>query len=201
MLLLLGIAAGCTIYSLNPFCSKEKIIELKEADGFWKLNVSAGEDVSKNDIAPWKITDSTLTTYDKNDKKSDFNIVFFKLKNQIFADVISKSSQNNDFCNVTVLPMHVLLKVEPGNETLTFIPLNLEWFNNPGNEKVRILKSVVYDGNDKARIYTNSPVEWERFLENNLDTPELFNDKQKFILSKIVAASLPENTGKSATGK
>ena len=189
-LLLLGIAAGCTIYSINPFCTKGKIVELKAVSGYWKLNVSAGEDVSKNDITPWKITDNTLITYDKNSKRSDFNIAFFKLNDQLFADITATLSQNNEYWNVTVLPMHVLVKVEIAGDALTFIPLNMEWFNKPDNEKVKALKSVAYDGNDKTRIYTNTPEEWEHFLESNMDTPELFNQKQKFVLQKI--APLPD---------
>ena len=135
-LLLLGIAAGCTIYSINPFCSKDKVVDLKEVNGSWKLNVVAGEDVSRIDITHWEITDNTLITYDKNGKRSDFNIVFFKLKGQLFADVIGKSPQNNDYWNITVLPMHILLKVELNGENMVFIPLNMEWFNKVDNEKV-----------------------------------------------------------------
>ena len=187
-MLMLGIAAGCTIYSINPFCAKSKIVELKAAGGYWKLNASAGDDVSKSDITPWKITDNVLITYDKNNKRSDFNIAFFKIKDQFFADITATSPQNNDYWNITVLPMHVLLKVEFSGNTLTFVPFNMEWFNKTDNEKVKALKSVAYDGNDKTRIYTNSPDEWQNFLENNLNTPELFNEKQKFILQKITAA-------------
>jgi len=187
-LLLLGIAAGCTIYSINPFCTKSKILDLKEVSGYWKLNVSIGEDVSKHDITPWKITDNTLITYDKNDKRSDLSIAFFKLKDQLFADVSGKSSQNNEYWNITVLPMHVLVKVELNGDTMTLIPLNLEWFNKADNEKVKALKSVAYDGNDKTRIYTNSPEEWESFLETNLNIPEMFNEKQKVVLQKIITA-------------
>ncbi len=186
-LLLLGIAAGCTIYSINPFCTRGKVVELKEVSGYWKLNVSIGEDVSRNDITPWKITDNTLITYDKNDKRSDLNITFFKLKDQLFADVSGKSSQNNEYWNITVLPMHVLLKVEFKGDSLTLIPLNLEWFNKADNEKVKVLKSLAYDGNDKTRIYTSSSGEWESFLENNLNIPEMFNEKQKVVLQKIAA--------------
>ncbi|MFA6104903.1 MAG: hypothetical protein WCV67_13845 [Victivallaceae bacterium] len=186
-LLLLGIAAGCTIYSINPFCTRGKVVELKEVSGYWKLNVSIGEDVSRNDITPWKITDNTLITYDKNDKRSDLNITFFKLKDQLFADVGGKSSQNNEYWNITVLPMHVLLKVELKGDSLTLIPLNLEWFNKADNEKVKVLKSLAYDGNDKTRIYTSSSGEWESFLESNLNIPEMFNEKQKVVLQKIAA--------------
>jgi hypothetical protein len=192
-LLLLGIIAGCTIYSINPFCSKDKIVELKEVNGSWKLKISAGEDVSSSDISPWEFSNNTLITYDKNNRKSEFNIAFFKLKEQLFADVIGKSPQNNDYWNITVLPMHFLLKVEINGEHLTFVPLNLDWFNKADNEKIRALKSVVYDGNDKIKIYTSSAEEWQSFLENNLNNTELFNEKQKFVL-KIVAPALSENT-------
>ncbi len=191
--MLMGILAGCTIYSINPFCLKDKIVELKDVNGSWKLNVAAGEDVSRIDIITWEIADNTLTTYDKNNRKSEFNIAFFKLKEQLFADVIGKSPQNNDYWNITVLPMHVLLKAELNGESITFIPLNLEWFNKADNEKIKALKSVVYDGNDKIKIYTSSTEEWQRFLENNLNNAELFNEKQKFVL-KIVAPALSENT-------
>ena len=186
-LLMLGIVAGCTIYSVNPFCTKGKIMDLKEANGYWKLNISTGEDVSKNDITPWKITDNTVITYDRNDKKSDFNIAFFKIKDQLFADVVGRSSLNNDYWNVTALPMHVLLKVQLSGDALTFIPLNVEWFNKADNEKVKGLKSVAYDGNDKLKIYANSPQEWESFLESNMSNPEIFNEKQKISLKKIAA--------------
>lgn len=191
-LLLLGVIAGCTIYSINPFCTKEKVVALTEVNGLWKLKTAAGEDVSRIDITPWEIADNTLTTYDKNNRKSEFNIVFFKLKDQLFADVIGKSPQNNDYWNITVLPMHFLLKVEINGEYLTFIPLNLDWFNKADNEKIKALKSVVYDGNDKIKIYTSSAEEWQSFLENNLNNPELFNEKQKFVF-KIVAPALSEN--------
>ena len=197
-LLLLGIAAGCTIYSINPFCSKDKVVDLKEVNGSWKLNVVAGEDVSRIDITHWEITDNTLITYDKNGKRSDFNIVFFKLKGQLFADVIGKSPQNNDYWNITVLPMHILLKVELNGENMVFIPLNMEWFNKVDNEKVKVLNSVTYEGNGKAKIYTSSPEEWQSFLEKNMNFPELFNEKQKFVL-KIVAPALSQING--MTGK
>ena len=199
-LLLLGVIAGCTIYSINPFCTKEKVVALKEVNGLWKLNTAAGEDVSKIDITNWEITDNTLITYDKNNKKSEFNIVFFKLKDQLFADVIGKSPQNNDYWNITVLQMHVLLKVELNGESLTFVPLNLEWFNKTGNEKVKALKSVVYNCNDKGRIYINSAEEWESFLTNNLTNSELFSEKHKFVL-KIVAGTLSANPVHEITGK
>jgi len=197
---LLAIVAGCTIYSINPFCSKDKIVALKEVNGSWKLNVTAGEDISNKDITPWEIMDNTLITYDRNDKKSDFNIVFFKLKDQLFADVIGKSAQNNEYWNMTVLPMHILFKVEISGERLTFIPLNLAWFNKAGNEKVKALKCAAYEGNNQMKIYTSSPEEWESFLEKNLSNPELFNDKQKFVL-RIIAAALSENTVPEVTNK
>ena len=192
LFMLMGILAGCTIYSINPFCSKDKIVEMKEVNGSWKLNVAVGEDVSRIDITPWDIADNTLTTYDKNGKKSDFNIVFFKIEDQLFADVFGKSPQNNDYWNITVLPMHVLLKVEIKGEYLTFIPFNIEWFNR-ADEKALALQSVTYEGSGKAKIYTSSPEEWQSFLKKNLNTPELFNERQKFIL-KIVAPALSENT-------
>ena len=191
--MLMGILAGCTIYSINPFCSNDKIVKLKEINSSWKLMISAGEDVSIIDISPWEIRNNTLTTYDKNNKKSEFNIVFFKLKDQLFADVIGKFPQNNDYWNITVLPMHVLLKAELNSDSITFVPLNMEWFNKADNEKIKVLKSVVYDGNDKIKIYTSSTEEWQSFLENNLNNAELFNEKQKFVL-KIVAPALSENT-------
>lgn len=191
-LLLLWVIAGCTIYSINPFCTKEKVVALTEVNGLWKLKTAAGEDVSRIDITPWEIADNTLTTYDKNNRKSEFNIVFFKLKDQLFADVIGKSPQNNDYWNITVLPMHFLLKVEINGEHLTFVTLNLDWFNKADNEKIKALKSVVYDSNDKIKIYISSSEEWQSFLENNLNNPELFNEKQKFVL-KIVAPALSEN--------
>ncbi|MHB9140157.1 MAG: hypothetical protein ACYC4Q_12205, partial [Victivallaceae bacterium] len=80
-----------------------------------------------------------------------------------------------------------LLKVQLSSDSLTFVPLNVEWFNKADNEKVKELKSVAYDGNDKLKIYANTPQEWEIFLENNMNNPEIFNEKQQISLKKISA--------------
>ena len=191
-LMLLAVVAGCVVYSVNPFCGKDKVVEMKELDGWWQLTESCGENVADKNITPWRINDGRITSYDTANKSSQFKTSFFKLKSSCFADMTGDSSLNNAYWNVSVIPMHILLKVELKDNTLTFVPLNVEWFQKADNEQVKMLKYVVYESNPKVRIYTASSEEWEKFLENNLDNPELFNQKHKVVLKKIQS----ENSGK-----
>lgn len=180
---LLIIAAGCII-SVYPFYTKDKIVEMNGVDGYWQLNVALGRDVSKKQITPWKISGGTVVSYDSNDKRADFKIIFFKLNDQLFADVESITPQGNEYSNLTVCPMHILLKANFKDDSMELTPFNWNWFNKPDNEQAKKLPHVLCNGDRKARLYIASPQEWEEFIKSNLTNPEIFKGSE-FILKKL----------------
>jgi hypothetical protein len=184
-LVLAVVIAGCTVYSLNQFCTKDKEIKIPDLNGNWRLSTALGDDVSGIEIDPWRISNDTITAYDRDNKKSEFTVVFFKLKNKIFADMVGKSPANNSYWNLTVVPMHVLLSVEFTQDQLTLTPAAVEWFNQKDNKAVKKLKFSNYNGDLNCRVYYSSPAEWEEFISNNIETEPMFNQKQKFVLQRV----------------
>jgi hypothetical protein len=177
---------GCLIYSVNCFYTDDLKVEAPgQILGDWKLLVSYGENVEKKNITPWLFSKEQIISYDTKNKCSDFAVTFFKINNVLLADVVPKSSLNNDYWNCCVVPMHILVKVVLKKDKLELIPLNVEWFKKSGNTKVKDLPYAGYEGKDDIRIYNVSSAKWVKFLKANISNKNLFWDKNKFVLTKL----------------
>ncbi len=178
--------SSCVIWSVNKFYTKNLVINLKELRGKWKLFVAMGDKVEDKSINYWVFKKDKIYSFDKKNRRSDFKVTYFKIGDTTFADVIGSSpKKENAFWIFTVVPMHILLKVElAGKDQVTLTPMNYKWFYEKDNAKVKDLPYIKHE--DNSRIYTCTPEQWVAFLKENLSDPEMFNSKHKFMLKRVV---------------
>jgi hypothetical protein len=176
---------GCVVYSLNPFCVKDRLIKTDVFNGEWRLLESAGESVAGRNISPWRFSPDKIIAFDKENMISEFKVSYFKIQDTLLMDIVSERFGGGAYRNMSVIPAHILLKAERAGDTLTLTPLNCDWLQKKDNAKAQNLKYAAYDGDDKVRIYFNSPAEWGAFLESAMAEPELFNVRQKFTLRAV----------------
>ena len=151
-ILLSSIFAGCIdslVQSLNPFYTKEAVVELPQLEGEWlSFLVFEDDTVAQMNIKPWVFEDSTIKIFDENRKISVAHTKFFQIEDSYFADIVMANFDlDDDFENEDLLysdmnftmftlwsmshwrPVHVVYKVQidQDNTSLALTPLSFNW--------------------------------------------------------------------------
>jgi len=123
--------AGC-VPSWNPFYTEKDLVFDSTLIGRWRP-VEAKEG-SKED---WEFTKAgdkhyQLTQTDEEGRKAAFEARLFKLKEHLFLDLhVTKVEGDelkvNAWASISLVPAHLLLKVELTESTLKLAAMNPEW--------------------------------------------------------------------------
>ena len=189
LLLFCGFLSGCYVQSLNKFYTDDLTVKFPQVIGEWHSAIQMGDDVSVKKISPWKFTEDTMETYDEDNKYSELEVVYFKIGTNMFMDVTAgepmKDSEDfgNGFWSVGITLVHSLCKIAVKEDTLVFVPMNMDWVEKKiENKKLKL--SFVKADKDSNYIFTASSKEWASFLEKHADDKDMFNDEYKFVFKK-----------------
>lgn len=190
LLVCMGIlCSGCIVASMNPFYTKQNIVDVPEINGKW-MKVEEQEDskteVNKDEIMV--IRDDTLHLLKKNgDVEESYTVEFFKVNGQLFMDFSSKINA------VLAKPLHSLCKVDyRGNNILIISLLDADWFNKltaSGEISFPYIISVdgqyeyktgAFEGTRKPYIYMAKSGDWTWFLEKYGANAEAFGQRNVF---------------------
>lgn len=168
--------AGC-VPSWNPFYTEKDVVFDPAFVGVWRP-VAARE--SSKEL--WSFTKGgdkvfQLQQTDEEGRKASFEARLFKLKDQRFLDlyltkVESDDLQANAWASISLVPAHLLLKVEQSEPALKLAAMNPDWMQkflkkNPD----AIAHRVVSDGNIVLSANTE---ELQKFVLAHIDDKEFF---------------------------
>ncbi|MFK5891557.1 MAG: hypothetical protein QM486_12580 [Flavobacteriaceae bacterium] len=193
------ILSSCIVKSLHPFYTKKSIFFEKRLlgnwqdtkKGTWKV-VSFKEEVLKDnkekdtsklsdeDLIDYeKYKDAYLFNYVKDSSETQFFVMPFKIKKQLFLDfypIDFEEGNLNKLVSYHLLKTHSLVKVEFTSEGL----LKLRWFDEDkitdliDNNRIKIKYEKV--GIDENILLTASSEELQKFITKYIDS----NDKDKW---------------------
>jgi len=132
IVLLLSLAlAGC-VPSWNPFYTEKDLVFDSTLVGRWRP-VEAKES-SKED---WEFTKAgdkhyQLTQTDEEGRKAAFETRLFKLKEHLFLDLYLTKVEGDDlkanaWASISLVPAHLLLKVELSESAVKLAAINPDW--------------------------------------------------------------------------
>jgi hypothetical protein len=168
--------AGC-VPSWNPFYTEKDLVFDAALVGTWRP-VEAKE-TSKEDWAFTKAGDKLyqLQQTDEEGRKAAFEARLFQLNGKRFVDLYLTKVEGDDlkanaWASISLVPAHVLLKVEQIEPSLKLAATNPDWMQNflkkdPG----AIAHRVVADGSIVLAAGTG---EIQKFVLAHLDDPDFF---------------------------
>jgi hypothetical protein len=177
ILLLFVVALTGCVPSWNPFYAEKDLTFDPTLIGTWQP-VEA-EESSKE---AWEFTKAgdklyQLVQTDEQGRKATFEVRLFKLKDHRFVDlhltkVEGDQLKVNDWASISLVPAHLLLKVEQIERALKLAATNPDWMQkflkeNPG----AIAHRVVSDGNI---VLAASTSELQKFVLAHQDDKEFF---------------------------
>ena len=180
--------AGCfeQEQSIQPFYSKDYVVQVPEASGAWDVIEENSQVKGEHEPVTWFIEEKNLDIYEESGNISQLGIVFFKIGGQLFAD-ITAGAMNNDTIGFEwarhVLPTHSLHKVTIENNRIILADINKEWLNDALKEKKVHLAYV--EGENLPEVFTASSADWISFLKEQKDNQDLFS-KDAVVLKKNI---------------
>jgi hypothetical protein len=165
--------SGC-IPSVNPYYTDEDVVFDKRLLGEWQEKDTNGEPEI------WKFekfgNDAfRLTTTDRNGKRGEFNAHLFKLRHELFLDLIASScdfaTNQADLVAASMFRGHLLLLVPQIEPDLELAMTDFDWLQKYLDEHP---KSLAHHNEDKAVLLTASTRELQRFVLKHLGENELF---------------------------
>lgn len=190
MLLLLSLlASGCYVQSLHVFYTDDAKIDIPDLMGDWTSQVQMGKPLTRQ-ITSWTFNADTVDTYDEDDVYSELEVVYFKLDDTYFMDftagqvVKGQDSLGNSFWGIGVTFVHSLCKLQIANDTLTLIPLDLDWFEKEIQKGTMDVPYIKPDHKDANYIFTATPDVWMEFLKIHKDNEAVFNPKYQFVFQR-----------------
>ena len=175
--LLLGLLlAGC-VPSWNAFYTGKDVVFDQALLGVWRP-IQAKES-SKED---WAFTQSADQVYrlaqtDEEGRKADFEARLFKLKEQRFLDLYLTKLDGDDlkvnaWAGISLVPAHLLLKVEQIEPTLKLAAMNPDWMQKFLKQHPdTIAHRTVSDGDI---VLAASTAELQKFVLDHIADDEFF---------------------------
>ena len=188
-LFLCAFLSGCYVQSLNRFYTEDLQVDLPQIVGEWLSTVQMGEDVTRENVSPWRFTAKTIETYDENNKFSELETAYFKIGDSLFMDFTAGNplKDSAEFCNIYwgagITLTHSLCKVSLDGNRLVLIPLNFDWFEERIKEK-KLQLSFVKADKESNYIFTVPASRWVFFLKKYARDKEVFDEKYKFVFQK-----------------
>jgi len=168
------VLVGC-VPSWNPFYTEKDLAFDSALVGAWRP-----ADAKEKEL--WVFTKTGERMYqlaqtDGEGRKADFEVRLFKLNGQRFLDLYLKKLEGDDrkvnvWANISLVPAHLLLKVEQIAPALKLAAMNPDWIQKFLKQTPSALAhQVVGEGNV---VLTAGTVELQRFVLAHLDDKEFF---------------------------
>jgi hypothetical protein len=186
-ILLIGLA-GCIVQSFHPFYTDKSKVALPQLNGEWDPVMAWGDKVNATHLPPWRISDNEILAYDNDSLYSRIHVTFFKLGGQLFCDsMASYAAQGSalpSYWGWHQRPVHTVSKVETNVNSLTFIPLDLEWLTDRLATGKVSLSYLVQPEDDKRPLFTAKSADWEEFLTTYANNTDAFPTNHVYVLKR-----------------
>ncbi len=169
--------SGCVVRSIYPWLPESTRITDISLAGTW-------HDEKENDIAFFSSGSQTnynvLFISDKKDQ-AKFKASLHRLEKTLFL-VVGPEDQN-DFDSITLLPAHLLFRVELEENTMKLFGLNLESFGaRLDKTKIKLLEE---GSKDKGYILLSPTEDLTSFIKSQLKDKSLFDEKPMYTFKKL----------------
>jgi len=175
---MIALLNGCT-YSLHPLYNPGENVREPALVGTW-IAKENGE--SDNNVTIQENTDGTyeVTGTDSNSHvEQRYKVSLVRLGGNLFADAIfDNQSLNGKNLHLPdgVVPLHLFYKVSLSGDTLQTAQLNHDWLVQQFDaNKISIAHESMGNDSDSDILFTASPGELQRFMQQIADTPSAFN--------------------------
>jgi hypothetical protein len=184
---------GCMVLSVYPFYSTKDVIFEPALAGDWRD--------AKKGAESWKFERGEAVyrvTFSDGDKAHPMSGHLFKLRGQLFLDLITEGESE---CEVTPPPIasHLLLRVTLGGNALNMVPLDYGWLAELLEKKPKAQRHHVMPTNkatdERFFVLTADTRELQAFVIKHLKTDQAWG--QAIQLSRGAAPTQNEN----ASGK
>jgi hypothetical protein len=153
ILLLFALALSGCVPSWNPFYTEKDLVLDPALVGTWQP-----VEVKESSKEAWAFTKTGDKSYrlaqtDEDGHKADFEARLFKLKAHVFLDLYLAKVEGDDlkvnaWASISLVPAHLLLKVEQIEPALKIAAMNPEWIKTYLKQHPNaIAHRVVSDGN------------------------------------------------------
>ena len=174
--------AGCVL-SLEPFYTKESVIEMPALNGKWQPADNKGNP-EKNE-EPWVFDDDKILTFDKGDSGL-LHVTYFSIGGLIFADTtVHKLQGINEWQAIHLMPVHMVSRIEVEGNQLTVRPLNINWFDDFIQEHP-FANSVEIDEYNTLMVNASSQ-DWVNFLKKYGADKGAFSENGAFEFIRQIA--------------
>jgi hypothetical protein len=172
------VLAGC-VPSWNAFYTEKDLVFDPALVGTWRP--VAAKDTSKE---TWEFTKAGEKLYqlaqtDEEGRKAAFDACLFKVKDHLFLDLYLTKVEGDDlkvnaWASLSLLPAHLLLRVEQIVPALKLAVLNPDWMKKYIKQNPNALAHrIVSDGNIVLAASTD---ELQRFVLAHLDDKDFIAD-------------------------
>ena len=167
------------IPSVNPFYTAKEVRFDTQLLGEWQE-----KDDSKES---WKFERGNdqnykLTVTEKDNKQGTCDAVLFKLKNQLFLDIIPNdckfAEQQADLVSASVFPGHLLLRISLLGSELKLALFDFDWLEKYLKEHP---SALAHHLEGKRILLTAGTPELQRFVLQHLGEGELFQKYSEFV--------------------
>lgn len=163
--------AGCVLGSVNAFYTPDLVVDVSELNGQWTYEDT--KDPSDNALVV--IQKGTITISDKGAPPADARLTFFKVGDELFADIYPQDGQLKFDLVGDGVPVHLICLVKQDNGRLLFNPLDYEWLiKQAGSGAINIPYKKSDSQTASDVVLTASPEEWVGFLKKYGNDPLAF---------------------------
>ncbi len=185
----LTLLAGCIVQSLNPFYTKDTLLELKELNGKWVPLKLIGEDVSHENIKPWIFNDDKIYTSDQEGNSSVLSVRYFKVGDTFFMDTTITDDdiggKLSGYSGLHIVPVHCVCKLELNEDSLTLISLDAAWLEDLIDKSKIQISFMRISGSSDYRICNAKPEEWIDFFKKYRNDEEAFESSSLFVFERF----------------
>jgi hypothetical protein len=187
LIVFLSLLSGCIVQSIQPFYTKESVVDLPMILGRWRLETVGGKAAEKQEH-PWVFTEKEIDTYD-GDKASRISATYFRVRDVVFADVtvapLPDDREPNMWWTIHVMPVHSLWKVDLSENRLILTPLNYTWIREILARKGSTLSHAPSDDKDLRTLLTGSSEELMAFINKNGAKRATFSAAESYVFERV----------------
>ena len=165
---------GCVVTSVYPFYFEKDVSFEPALLGHWTKGESPKEHwtFERDGETAYRLT------YTEGDKSSVMQARLFKLRGQMFLDLLG--AEPGDYGLLPPIPAHALLRIIRTSPTLEMVPLDYEWLANLLEKKPKIIRHhIVKVNGDKRLVLTADTAELQRFVLKHLETEDAWKEVLK----------------------
>ena len=168
MAFLACLLSGCFLQSLQPFNTKDLVVELPAIEGQWVLVKEGDTAVTDKYLQPWLFGKEKVTAFAEG-LPSDLGVTYFKVEGTTFVDIVPYDFDDftcrNRWWLIHVVPVHTVCRVELSGNGLKMVPLDGTWVAGMLENKQLSLAHAMAEQEEDTPVLTATTEELVLFLK------------------------------------